>query len=154
QGGSVTTGCAAGGTDLNGDGDAADLVIEAFDLATGAVTVVGTPAVGTGDPLQGGEQTTLGGVGTTYVSRGRCLAALTVRASCPINADRGPAASCTGAVCQKDQGVCTTDVDCPPGITCAAAATVPASADRDGDGVPDHLDNCPDTANGDQIDTD
>jgi hypothetical protein len=47
-----------------------------------------------------------------------------------------------------------TSNDCPPGIPCEAASTVPASADSDADGVPDHLDNCVDTPNGDQVDFD
>jgi hypothetical protein len=32
--------------------------------------------------------------------------------------------------------------------------TTPASPDTDADGVPDHVDNCPETANGTQLDTD
>jgi hypothetical protein len=50
--------------------------------------------------------------------------------------------------------VCKTDADCPPGVTCAARPIVPASGDADGDGVPDHLDNCPLVANPDQADLD
>jgi Tol biopolymer transport system component len=36
QTGGVTNGCAAGGTDLNGDGDAADAVVEVHDVSAGA----------------------------------------------------------------------------------------------------------------------
>src|SRR5262249_42538314 len=36
QGGPVTNGCPTGGTDLNGDGDAADLVLQVFNVARAA----------------------------------------------------------------------------------------------------------------------
>jgi len=52
------------------------------------------------------------------------------------------------------QGVCTTGVDCSLGSTCQARSIVPASPDTDGDGVPDHLDNCPLVPNADQADSD
>src|SRR5262249_19020183 len=44
QRGTVTAGCASGGTDLNGDTppDADDLVLRIFDLGTGITTTVGT----------------------------------------------------------------------------------------------------------------
>ena len=49
------------------------------------------------------------------------------------------------------------DRDCPPSVPCVpgpAGKIVAASPDTDNDGVPDHLDNCPDVANPDQKDTD
>ena len=49
---------------------------------------------------------------------------------------------------------CATDADCPPGITCQPGGVVAASPDTDGDGVPDHVDNCPLVANPDQADGD
>jgi hypothetical protein len=60
-------------------------------------------------------------------------------------------------VCKREQGVCTTNENCPAGVTCdtsAARAIVPASADVDADGIADHLDNCPAAANADQLDGD
>jgi hypothetical protein len=60
-------------------------------------------------------------------------------------------------VCKREQGVCTTNENCPAGVTCdtsAARAIVPASADVDEDGIADHLDNCPDVPNADQPDGD
>src|SRR5262249_14077193 len=51
-------------------------------------------------------------------------------------------------------GVCVTNADCPPGSICQPQAITPASPDTDGDGVPDHLDNCPLDANLGQEDTD
>ncbi len=121
--------CPSGGTDLNDDGDADDLVIQLFDVATGTTRVIGTVANG-GNPLAGGDPGTPNG--TVYVSSGACLE------------------SATGNV----QSVCVTTADCPPGSTCEQVSIVPASPDTDGDAVPDHLDNCPRDPNPGQIDTD
>jgi hypothetical protein len=120
--------CPGGGTDLNDDGDADDLVIRLFDVTTQTTRTIGT--VTGGNPLAGGDPTT--GTGTVYVSRGQC-----------VETESG-----------KLQGVCVTDADCPPGSTCDPLTIVPASPDTDGDGVPDHLDNCPRDANAGQVDTD
>jgi hypothetical protein len=151
QGGNVTAGCASSGTDLNGDGDAGDLVIRVFDVATGRTTTVGTVAQGAGgDPLQGGDIG--GGTGTVYTSSGRCIE--TLGGTCTTNVDCGAGAFCDASTCKREQGVCTTDSDCPPGITCQPGTIVPASPDTDGDGIPDHVDNCPSTPNPDQADAD
>ena len=64
-------------------------------------------------------------------------------------------AFCDQGTCMKDQGVCRTSADCPPYASCdPSRAAVSASPDSDGDGVPDHLDDCPDVANATQADTD
>ncbi len=128
QGGVVSGGCPTGGTDLNDDGDADDLVIRIFDVPTATTRTIGT--VTGGNPLAGGDPTT--GTGTAYVASGQCIE----------------------TVGGKRQGVCVTTADCPPGSTCEPLAIVPASPDTDGDGVPDHLDNCPLDANAGQVDTD
>lgn len=39
QGGAVTTGCKSGGTDLNGDGDAGDLVVQTFNVRAAAAAL-------------------------------------------------------------------------------------------------------------------
>jgi Tol biopolymer transport system component len=44
QGGAVTNGCPTGGTDLNGDGDAADRVLQIYDASTGTGTNIGQAA--------------------------------------------------------------------------------------------------------------
>lgn len=128
HGGVFSGGCPSGGTDLNDDGDADDLVIQLFDLTTGTTRTIGT--VTGGNPLDGGDPTTR--TGTAYVSSGMC-----------VESSGG-----------KLQGVCVTTADCPPGSTCEPLAIVPASPDTDGDGVPDHLDNCPRDVNAGQVDTD
>jgi Tol biopolymer transport system component len=129
QGGSVVSGgCPTGGTDLNDDGDADDLVIQLFDVTTVTTRTIGT--VTGGNPLAGGDPTT--GSGTAYVSSGACVE----------------------TVGGKLQGVCVTSADCPPGSTCQPVSIVPASPDTDDDGVPDHLDNCPRDPNAGQVDAD
>ena len=129
QHGSVVSGfCGSGGTDLNDDGDADDIVIQLFDVATDTTRTIGT--VTGGNPLAGGDPAT--GTGTAYVSAGACVE----------------------TVGGKLHSVCLTDEDCPPGSTCEPLAIVPASPDTDADGVPDHLDVCPRDADPGQGDGD
>ena len=74
-----------------------------------------------------------------------------------MQTDCGSGEFCDGGVCKRDQRTCTTDADCPPGVSCdlgSDGAIVPASPDTDGDGVPDQVDNCPLVANPDQTDSD
>jgi hypothetical protein len=167
QRGTVSQGCETSiGTDLNGNGNAGDLVIRSF--TDGFTTTIGT--VGTGDPLQGGGSGTSGGGGTVSVAFGLCAETV----ACTVNTDCGAAGTCnagacqcttdadcaasagfcSGGTCMKGQGTCVTNADCPPAVPCTSAPIVPASADVDGDGVPDQLDNCPTVANPDQADGD
>jgi Tol biopolymer transport system component len=139
--------CPTGGTDLNGDGDADDLVIQIFDITTGTTRTIGT--VVQGNPLAGGDPGTPNG--TVYVSSGACIE---VGGTCSVTADCAAGATCVFGTCTRFQGVCTTTADCPPGTTCQPQSIVPASPDTDGDGVPDQLDNCPLVPNSDQTDTD
>ncbi len=128
HGGVFSGGCPTGGTDLNEDGDADDLVIQLFDVTTATTRTIGT--VTGGNPLAGGDPGTV--KGTAYVSSGACIE----------------------TVGGRQHGVCVTDSDCPPGSTCQPVAIVPASPDTDADGVPDHLDDCPRDADAGQVDTD
>src|SRR5262249_2803612 len=163
QGGTNYNGCPAGGTDLNGDGDADDLVIQSLDVATNTVltigTVVSTPTettVPTGDPLA--HPGTGGQVIATPA--GRCVTGTT---SCDRNADACPG-TFAGTACDQQlhrcallqPGACASQDQCPAGSQCVASTVVVATptADRDGDGVPDTLDNCADTPNASQADTD
>jgi hypothetical protein len=57
--------------------------------------------------------------------------------------------------CTDGDGSCRNDGDCNEGATCDGAVTVIATAaDPDADGLADPIDNCPDVANGDQLDVD
>lgn len=139
-----------GDTDLNGDGDATDLVIQTFDLDTGRVRTIGTVHEGA-DPLGGGDTGDTDGA-TVYVSSGRCLESLGM--FCVDDSACPPTTFCSANDCVLEKGVCATQDDCDPASECTPGSIVPASPDSDGDGVPDHLDNCPFVAPGDQTDTD
>lgn len=153
QRGSVATGCPTGGTDLNGDTppDANDLVIQVFDVDTGQTQTIGTVVDGGGDPLGGGE---VGdpNTGTVFLTSGRCIEPL--GGSCTTNAECGAGNFCDAGSCARAHRPCVRDADCPPGSTCEFEPVVAASPDSDGDGIPDHLDNCPFVANPDQVDSD
>jgi hypothetical protein len=156
QRGGVPMGCMTGGSDLNGNMTAADLVIRTFGIErVGGQVVSKTTTISsvgggtTGNPLEDGGPTG----GTVSVSSGLCVEAVT-GSSCSQDADCAPGASCAMGTCAKQQGSCVTRADCPPGVECTTAAIVPASPDTDGDGVPDHLDNCPLVANPAQSDVD
>ena len=57
--------------------------------------------------------------------------------------------------CSDGEGACNQDSDCSLGASCDPDRIVLATAaDDDGDGLADPLDNCPDLANGDQLDAD
>jgi len=119
-------------------------------VCTGKVTVVGTLGGG-GNPFGGdadpGE--------TIFVASGRCIE--TLGGTCELNADCPTGAFCDQGTCKRDHRTCVTDLDCPPAVPCdtgPGGTILAASPDTDGDGVPDHLDNCPDTPNPDQADTD
>ena len=147
-----------GGIDLNGDGNSLGIVISLYDVVTNTVRPVGTVNDGANEnPLQGGaanQPGTQDDDGIVYASNGRCIE---TGASCTTNVECGGAGLCEGGTCKREQGVCTTADDCPPGLLCVtsgANGTVAASPDTDGDGVPDHLDNCPSVFNPDQADDD
>ncbi len=157
QRGSVLDGCATGGTDLNGDVPPAadDVVIQLFDITATAITVLGTAGDATHDPFQGGTGDGSGTGGTVFLSSGRCIE--TLGGECTTNTDCGSPAFCQDGTCKRGHRTCVTDLDCPPDVPCVKGprgAYVAASADRDGDGVPDQLDNCPNTPNADQRDAD
>ena len=151
QGGSLIAGCAVGGTDLNHNGSAGDLVVQVFDIATGTTKTVGGVDQG-GDPLKGGGGGGGDGSGTTYVSSGECVEVL--GPSCIVNADCNPAEFCDAGTCSRLHGVCVTDGDCPPGTSCQRRPIVVTSPDTDRDGIPDQIDNCPMVPNADQVDRD
>ncbi|MCC6765147.1 MAG: PD40 domain-containing protein [Deltaproteobacteria bacterium] len=145
--------CELDGSDLNGDTppDADDIVIQLFDVCTGKVTVVGT--FDGSDPFQSDAK---GGDGETiYVAAGRCIEDLGI--GCETGAQCPTGAFCEAQTCQRDHRPCVADLDCPPSVPCVTderGKIVAASPDTDDDGVPDHLDDCPDAYNPDQRDSD
>jgi hypothetical protein len=123
-----------GGEDLNGDGDAADLVLQRLDVCTGVITPIGSVDEGAGavaDPTADVQD------GSTVVATaaGRCV---------------------EGFETLLVPATCLVDGDCPPGATCEPAVIITGTplADLDGDGVPDGLDNCPTAPNASQTDVD
>lgn len=143
-----------GGSDLNGDTppDARDTVIQVFDVCTGEVTVVGTFG-GDGDPFQSEEGDGKGSV--IYPATGRCIENLGI--GCETGTQCPTGAFCEESTCQRDHRPCVTSLDCPPTVPCVTdqrGQILAASPDSDDDGVPDHLDNCPDAPNPDQADVD
>lgn len=147
--------CPSAGTDLNGNFDMTDIILQTFDVADGSVAVIGKVADGsTTDPLQGGG--TAAAPGAVFESVGRCVETFadtcTVATDCPQSG-----ASCDDGHCIHEHRTCVTSLDCPPGVQCVTdtnGGIVPASPDTDGDGVPDHVDDCVDTPNPDQLDAD
>jgi len=140
-----------GGTDLNGDGDGVDLVIQTFDLDTGITRTIGTVREGS-NPLGRGD-TLDTDAATVYVSSGRCVEP-DGTGFCVDDSWCPGTTFCHDLACVRETGVCATQLDCSPGSSCVPGGIVPASPDSDADGVPDHLDSCPDTAPADQADTD
>ncbi|MBY0274234.1 hypothetical protein K2Z84_02745 [Candidatus Binatia bacterium] len=140
-----------GSTDLDGDGDASDVVIQTFDVDSGVTRTVGT-VTGGSNPLGRGD-TLDTDTATVYSSSGLCLEPTTEFCSgagdCPAAAPH-----CENSACARETGVCTSQLDCAPGSSCSPRGIVPASPDSDGDGVPDHVDDCPYTGPADQTDTD
>jgi Tol biopolymer transport system component len=152
QAGAVTTGCPAGGLDINGDGDADDIVLQNYDFDTAEITVLGEFDPDTPDDPTDPASTT---DEVVFETTGRCIE--TVGGSCTDADDCGTGEFCGTGVCRRAQGVCETSTDCPPSLPCdtsAGAPIVPASPDTDDDDVPDHLDNCPAATNIEQEDLD
>ena len=172
QGGTVISPqCATGGADLNGDGDADDLVIEVFNIRSGQSHVIGTAdqsAGAQGNPLgsdpAGSTSTGSNDSGNPVLvgTAGNCLEDLKIACDPTVTPDPCAAGTfcqqvgtkATAGHCMKDHGVCTTDANCPGKIPCVSAVIVPASGDFDNDGIPDAIDNCPKVANPDQADLD
>ena len=154
-GGNVTAGtpaCAApGGTDLNGDDTADDLILQVFDIgAPSARLLAGVPSDSQSDPLLGAGDAA--GSGTIFVATGRCIEHLPT--TCTTDDDCGVGDTCVSEHCAHDHRACQQDEDCPEGVACEAQRSTPASPDSDGDGVPDHTDDCRFVVNADQADTD
>ena len=174
QGGTNFTGCPTGGTDLDNNGNADDLVLQVYDFCADHTTTLGQVVAGGGyDPLAEPDSSTV-----LPTSAGRCDLAVTCT---PANDQCSEGAFCENDVCetgtstcrvhtgitctsdadcprclQRQPGSCLTDADCPAGSLCKPELIVAVAGvtDTDDDGVPDSLDNCPTTPNSDQSDLD
>ena len=111
QHGSVFSGgCPSGGTDLNDDGDADDLVIRLFDLATGTTQTIGTVTRRQSARRRRSRRR------RAARSTSRPAPAARSAARARTSADCGAGSFCESGTCTRDQGVCATNADCPPGI--------------------------------------
>ncbi len=142
--------CEVPGTDLNGDLETGDYILQIFDVRTGAVRVLAEVG-GSENPFQG--EAADQDVGTVLLSTGRCLEDLDV--ACNESTPCGDGALCVSEECHRGHRTCVTTLDCPPGATCEyVPGVVAASPDTDGDGVPDHIDDCIVVPNAAQTDAD
>jgi hypothetical protein len=81
------------------------------------------------------------------------------RLAAPLANAHGAAEVLTGAgrcvdARGSERNPCRGDADCGAGFACRPDLIVASSDDRDHDEVPDRIDDCPDTPNADQLDTD
>jgi hypothetical protein len=152
------------GQDINGDGDANDIILHQYDFCTGALTpLAAVSPEGHTDPTRRVDESHVlqveagrcdegaCGVGDTcaegaYCERDVCLTAFQICSrhksiACSSNAD------CKRCILRVP-GVCDNDDDCPSNATCETqlVTTVVSGSDRDGDGIPDDLDGCPDVS--------
>lgn len=139
--------------DLDGNGTIGGLVLQSFDVCTGAVTVIGAVDPDSkSDPLEIVDRSQV-----FSTPAGRC--AVDPAVACTMASDCAAGAFCNGLSRQCTltmPATCRTTADCPTASTCVAQRVtvgVPAS-DVDDDGVPDELDNCRTTPNPAQSDAD
>src|SRR5262249_10485686 len=82
----------------------------------------------------------------------RCLERRTGR--CRTSSECAAGEFCRGARCAVERGPCARDADCTSPATCERDLQIQTAIDADGDEIPDAIDNCPNTPNPDQADTD
>lgn len=123
--------------DLDQDGDCADVVVREVTFGGNGPTQIATLSGQVGsDPLAGDVSGGTGGRGAVFPTLiGRC------------DVDVDPATEPSTRPCQ-------TNANCPAGLVCGPPYSVLALNDGDGDGLFDTFDNCPETFNPDQADSD
>ncbi len=162
-----------GGQDLSGEGHTDDVVLQVYDFCGNVVTVIGP--VDERSPLDATKEVETSTI--ALVEAGRCDGGgCTPGGSecvqgefCELDRCEvgfGTCARHTSIACATDAdchrcilrvpGSCRADAECPAGTTCEAqlVTAVATTVDGDGDGVPDDLDNCPETPNPTQADSD
>jgi len=162
-----------GGRDLTGDGSNTQLVLQVYDFCTENVTTVGPVTEGDPELLEAPDESTviLAEGGRCFLTTPPCAAdddcgdggfceedsCNDATGECRLHAGVACAADTDCSLCVLRQpGACLEDSDCPAGSTCGATLVVSVTgvADADEDGVPDDLDNCPQTPNPLQGDVD
>jgi Tol biopolymer transport system component len=133
QGGAVTTGCPSGGTDLNGDGDAGDLVLQVLNVRQACNTGSSAGACHTLAGISAGICTTTAtacasdadcGGGTCFLPPGGCIREFVgspctpgVPNSCPAGQFCKPRLG-NPSVCARVEGPCRSNADCSSGAVC------------------------------------
>jgi cysteine-rich repeat protein len=153
------------GRDLNGDGDATDLLVQIFSVRDNLVKVIAQvvepPASQQGestsiDPVEPPPLDTPDRDSQVLLTQGVCVESLAT--SCTTSADCAAGAFCEAAdsTCKREGAPCRAGIpaDCAPVETCMPGFVVASSPDGDGDGIVDAVDNCPASFNSGQIDTD
>lgn len=98
EGGEVTDGCPSGGSDLNGDGDANDLVLQVFNVARATITDSLTAASGHRLDRNSSRTRTVGHA--VFAGSVSTITAISL------------------GICTDTGDACTTDFDCPGGGEC------------------------------------
>ena len=105
---------------------------------------IGALAVGDASAVQPGA--------LVLPSSGTCIE---TRASCSPSAPCGNGEFCDAGSCKRANGGCNPDGTCAAGTgVCTPDLKTVTSADVDGDGIADAVDNCPSVSNPSQLDTD
>ena len=163
QGGTNTVDCKGGGTDLNSNGSAGDIVVRTVNVRTGESDAAGaadSDARSATDPLKDDPLADGDGGTVIFHSLGHCVedrGVLCTVGATPDECKRGTVCEDVGGGvghCVKKHRTCEKDADCPGSVACRFDSVAVVAADEDGDKIPDHIDNCPLIANAGQQDFD
>lgn len=87
-----------------------------------------------------------------FTGSGRCVEDLAT--ACATSEDCLAGEFCDGGSCRREHGACEADEDCPLTSICVKDLIAQTAEDRDGDEIPDVVDNCPEVPNVLQEDAD